>query len=486
MDRRFALSALSPAPRLSRRTALRGTGAGVAGAALALTGQAARAQDATPAGTPAAGTPAAGTPAAETPTDPVVASWPYVFQYDEFQFQFLIALGAVYERAADVGELFAAASQIADGDYDSWCATFSTLGDRVRAIAEVSEAAGNRVSAREAYLRASSYYAQAAFFTLGTSTPDQLLSVWEVHRDSFDRFAALLDVPAEQVSIPYEGTTLPGYALTVDDSGQPRPWLVMNNGSDGTVTDMWTQGAAAGLRRGWNVLIFDGPGQGAALYRQKLYFRPDWEAVLTPVVDWLVARDDVDAEQLAVMGISQGGFWVPRALAFEHRFAAAIADPGVFDVSTSWTAQLPAGTMEEYLNAPPDEQAQIAAGIDQGVEQYSAQDPTVRFTLTARMAPYGVTKLSELLLLVAKYTLSDVVGQIRTPVLVADPEGESFWPGQSAQLYNALPGPKELAPFTAAEGADLHGEPKATGLRAQVFFDWLARTTGGEMATPTA
>jgi len=63
-------------------------------------------------------------------------------------------------------------------------------------------------------------------------------------------------------------------------------------------------------------------------------------------------------------------------------------------------------------------------------------------------------------------------------MLIADPEGEQFWPGQSQELYDLLPGPKTLVPFTAAEGADLHVEPKALGLRSERFFDWLDETLG--------
>ncbi len=62
------------------------------------------------------------------------------------------------------------------------------------------------------------------------------------------------------------------------------------------------------------------------------------------------------------------------------------------------------------------------------------------------------------------------------PMLIADPEGEAFWPGQSQQHYDALKGPKELVRFTTSEGADLHVEPKALALRSQVFFDWLDET----------
>ena len=103
----------------------------------------------------------------------------------------------------------------------------------------------------------------------------------------------------------------------------------------------WVLGIADALARGWNAVTFDGPGQNAALVRQQLPFRPDWEKVVTPVVDHLATRPDVDVSKLAILGISQAGYWVPRAVAFEHRIAAAVADPGVVDVSTTMLGQLP-------------------------------------------------------------------------------------------------------------------------------------------------
>ena len=64
----------------------------------------------------------------------------------------------------------------------------------------------------------------------------------------------------------------------------PGPTIMLNNGSDGPVTDMVKYGAAAAVERGWGTLTFDFPGQNATLHHQKLYFRPDWEAVTTPVM----------------------------------------------------------------------------------------------------------------------------------------------------------------------------------------------------------
>jgi poly(3-hydroxybutyrate) depolymerase len=63
-----------------------------------------------------------------------------------------------------------------------------------------------------------------------------------------------------------------------------------------------------------------------------------------------LSRAEVDPKRVAIQGISQGGYWVPRAVAFEKRIAAAIADPGVVDVSTSWTASLPK-PMLDHVNS---------------------------------------------------------------------------------------------------------------------------------------
>ena len=195
----------SPNGSISRRTAIGSATALALGAAAGQPGRAA-AQSATPQASPVT-------------ADPVIASVPHVFAHADMQAQFLIALGGVFERAADAGELFAIAAQIPDGDYDAWFAAFMAAGDRMLAIGKSSEAASDLVSAREGYLRASTYYGQAYFFTYGTSQPDRIADVWEQSRAAFDRFAALLQPAAEPVTIAYEDTTLPGYVLLVDDSG---------------------------------------------------------------------------------------------------------------------------------------------------------------------------------------------------------------------------------------------------------------------------
>jgi dienelactone hydrolase len=277
--------------------------------------------------------------------------------------------------------------------------------------------------------------------------------------------------PASVAQVPQQETSLPGYFFKVDNSGKPRPLLIFNNGSDGSLSFAWTCGIAPALERGYNCLTFYGPGQGLALVDQGLYFRPDWEQVITPVVDYALSREEVDPARIALMGGSQAGYWVPRALAFEHRIAAGIADPGVWDVSTSWgLAKFPPPLLQLFKSGNK-------AAFDQALQTGLATEPAAAATLAFRSRPFGFNSAFDTYTAIQQYALTnDIVNQIACPMLVASPEGEQFWPGQSQQLYEALPGQKELVPFTRAEGADMHCEPKAPGLRAQRMFDWLDAT----------
>lgn len=92
-----------------------------------------------------------------------------------------------------------------------------------------------------------------------------------------------------------------------------RPTVIMHTGFDGTAEEMHVQGAAAGAERSYNVLVFDGPGQGGTIRHQGMLFRPDWENVVGPVIDFALTLPGVDSERLALWGLSMGGLLAPRA-----------------------------------------------------------------------------------------------------------------------------------------------------------------------------
>jgi hypothetical protein len=380
-------------------------------------------------------------------------------------------LGALRTGCGDAGEILTTVASITDGDAQSWVTAWQSLATRIAKVADDAFADGHRVSARDAYLRAAVYYGAVLPSVDGIKDPEPVLrAAFAEHRRCFDAYIALLDVPGEKVEIPYEGSTMPGYFFAVASDGRARRTIILNNGSDGAVTTMWPGFGAGAVARGYNVLVFDGPGQQSMLFEQGIPFRPDWEKVITPVVDFLRARAGVDNDRIALYGISQAGYWVPRALAFEHRIVAAIADPGVDDVSTSWLGHLPESMVPMLTNGDKktfDDLMSVGTSSD---------DPIQAQLMAWRGKPYGITDPYELFKAAMEYKLGDLTRKITTPLLITDPEGEQFWPGQSQRLYDALPGPKELVKFTAAEGADRHCEPMARSLLEQRVFDWLDTT----------
>jgi dienelactone hydrolase len=395
------------------------------------------------------------------------------FETERFNFEFQLALGAVRCGCGDVGEIFTTRDRIHDGDAQSWCEEWTATAERVRAIAQGCQASGHVVSAREAFLRASAYYALVLSSVDGTNDPSGwLLPTFRAHRHCFDVYVSLLEPPGRRVDIPYEDTTLPGYLFGRDASERPRPTLILNNGSDGPITSLWPALGAGVVARGYNVLVFDGPGQQSMLFERSVPFRHDWEHVITPLVDWLCAQPNVDASRIAVYGISQAGYWVPRALAFEHRPAAGIADPGVYDAFVPWYSALPE-PLRQVLDA--GDRDKFDDLMNEGMAKASAQE---RQNWAWRAKPYGMTSPYDVFVEARRYTLDGVADQIACPMLIADPEGEQFWPGQSQRLYDALTGPKKLMPFTAGEGADRHCEPLARSLFEQRALDSLDETLG--------
>ena len=155
-----------------------------------------------------------------------------VFEDQTFSFELLRTVSYVPYGGADIGECLATASQIREGDFESWYEQWSNRARRVHALADDALQQGKRVSAREAYLRASNYYRTAEFFLHGKPQDPRILATWGNSRATFRQAIKLMDTPVEQVLIPCEGTQLPGYYYRPDDFHQPCPTLIVHGGYD--------------------------------------------------------------------------------------------------------------------------------------------------------------------------------------------------------------------------------------------------------------
>jgi hypothetical protein len=381
----------------------------------------------------------------------------YFFKHEQMDFEVQFMLGRAYYSGCDVGEVFSTVERIRSGDFESWYTEWSATAERVRGLAEKSDSEGHTVSAREAYLRAANCYAMANVMVDGTDDPSRVVPTWRKHIDCWEAFCRRLAPPADIVQVPFKP----------NDGEGPWPTIIFNNGSDGPTAGTWSDGIAAALQRGYAAFTFDGPGQNALLWLHNIPFRHDWEKVITPVVDYLLDHHPVDPERLVLSGISQGGYWILRALAFEHRIAAGIADPGLMNVSTAISDHFPKRLMDDFKAGNEEK---FNHDMEFGLH---FAGKAARQTLSWRMKPYGTDNYYQWLKKAAQFDVSGVIKQIKCPMFIADPEDEQFWPGQPQQVYDALECPKKLVRFTAAEGANRHCEPKARSLYNQRVFDWL-------------
>ncbi len=189
----------------------------------------------------------------------------------------------------------------------------------------------------------------------------------------------------ERVRIPYPGrSSLPAYFLRPPGRRRRRPTVILNNGNDAQNVDLFAFGGAAALERGWNALIFEGPGQGSMWFLHGIPFRPDWERVITPVVDYLRGRKDVAKGRIAVIGWSQGAELVAKAAAHDHRVAALVLDPGTVSVVDDFHELWERTGLLELITAGQRDKANA-----EWADVSRALPASILFEIEKTIAPFG-------------------------------------------------------------------------------------------------
>ena len=219
--------------------------------------------------------------------------------------------------------------------WPDWLPAWSRRAAVHEQLGQVALASGHGLSAGEHLTRAALCYHFAKFVAV-----DDYEAMRAAHRKAVEcRRAALphIDPPGERVQIPYEGVYL--YGILRKPRGVERPPIVvMCMGLDSAKEEMDAYESVF-LARGMATLAFDGPGQGEAEY--ELRIRGDYEAPVKAVVDFVQARSDVDGSRVGLWGVSLGGYYAPRAAAFEKRVKACISLSGPYDWADIWPSMNP-------------------------------------------------------------------------------------------------------------------------------------------------
>jgi 2,6-dihydroxypseudooxynicotine hydrolase len=227
---------------------------------------------------------------------------------------------------------------------NQWCDGWTQAAAVHEKIARDALDHGFRVTAAEAYWRASLYchFGQGHF----TDGMPEKRAAAEARKVEFFRAAApLLHPPLQRVEIPFAGTVMPAY-LRFPDHARPAPCAILFGGLGSTKEDSLTFGNLC-VQRGLATLAFDGPGQGETYARAKL--TPDFERSVSAAIDFLAARDEIDPNRIAIAGRSTGGHWACKAAAKDKRVAAAVAWGMIYELHDF--AAIPAGLVDLFIHA---------------------------------------------------------------------------------------------------------------------------------------
>jgi 2,6-dihydroxypseudooxynicotine hydrolase len=214
--------------------------------------------------------------------------------------------------------------------WEDWCGLWSARAAIHEELGAAALSQKNALTAASHYTRAAVCYHFGKF--LFVIDPAQMKRAHMKAVECRNRALPHLVPPGERVAIPYEGKHL--YGNLRKPAGIARaPIVVMCMGLDSAKEEM-NDYEERFLARGLATLAFDGPGQGEAEYDFAIC--PEYERPVKAVFDWLETRSDVDARRAGIWGVSLGGYYAPRAAAFERRVKACVALSGPYARSASF------------------------------------------------------------------------------------------------------------------------------------------------------
>ncbi|HEY2044610.1 MAG TPA: alpha/beta fold hydrolase [Jatrophihabitans sp.] len=311
-------------------------------------------------------------------------------------------------------------------DYEQWCAAWSSCAAEHVSRGDEAFESGRLRSAGEAYIRAGLFYHWASF--MFTHDQQQFSAALANMNAAWERAAPLVSPAMEILSVDFDGTTLHGYLQLPEGIAEP-PLVLLVPGADSTKEELFDL-AQHILRRGTAVAVFDGPGQGTVSLQMKM--RPDYESAIVAILDSLLGRSDIDAERVAVGGVSYGGLFALRAAAVDSRIRAVVS-------ISSWYT--PAGRF-----------AEMEPLTQTGQYQYLGEDPAS---------------------MMESITLAGVLDRVTVPLLQVYGELDAMSPPSNAERIEA----EVSGPATTVVYSDgVHILNNVWFKARPMVGDWLAET----------
>jgi len=397
-----------------------------------------------------------------------------------FHFEILRSLALTRNYGGDVAETLSTIAKIKPGDFEDWYREWRNLALRVlSSIDEAKLSSYSPVTLRDVYFRASHYFFMSDFFLHGNPSDPRGKEAYDLWRLYFDKANALLAIPGQHVSLPTgHGFEIPLiiYRASQASASTPRPTLILGGGFDSNMEELFHVFGFPALERGYNVILYEGPGQPTLLHQQKVGFIHDWEKVVTPIVDYVSAHqtDDlsfIDATKMGLVGYSLGGYLAARAAAFEPRLAAVICIDGVHNFG------------ETCLNILPEcrtawEQGDEKAFNDAFLTTSACPNTQRRWVHDHVKFSFASDSGYEIVQRAMKMTLTGIGKNIKMPAFIGEAEHDIFFLGQPARVAREIGPNATLVQFGSDQAAGSHSQCGAGVYLNQRVMEWFATVIG--------
>jgi hypothetical protein len=362
----------------------------------------------------------------------------------------LIGLNSAPWGGAEIGEVHRIGLRLQDqvGDDAAWFREWASEARIVEDAGRVRIADGHRRSGAAYLLRAANYYHVGERF-LQPKTRESDAAYARGVRCFRDASAQSIHPRIEPVEIPYEGTTLPGLFVHAEGGLTPTPAMIFLDGLDVTKEIQFFKGVPELAARGIACLIVDGPGNGEAIRFRNLRLHHETERYASAAFDFVAARPEIDERRIGIMALSLGGYYAPRAAAFEPRFACCVAWGAQWDYHAIWKRRFEQMARSATLSlSVPWRHILWVLGAD-------SQEDALR-----RLEPFR---------------LDGVVQRVRCPFLLLHGAGDEQIPMEQARACFEAVGAqqKTFRIFTREEGGYHHCQIDNLSVGIGAMWDWV-------------
>ncbi|RHX90096.1 dipeptidyl aminopeptidase [Leptospira stimsonii] len=387
------------------------------------------------------------------------------FKDQAYHFQTLRALNDIRTDGADTGEVLETIRQIREGDSENWFLSWEKLAMRVLERAEKIQ---DPLSRGYAYLRAHNYIRTAEFFL--SPEDERRLPSFQKGVNLFYKGLDILEVRYERIKVSYEDKQLNAVYYPGPIGSEKKPLIVLVGGFDSTLEELYFVLVKSAYDRGYSVLTYEGPGQGSVIRTQDLGFTPEWEKPTKNVIDTFLSKHP-KPKAMILMGMSLGGYFAPRAAAFDDRFEGVVSYDVLYDFGEVAERTVPNFVLwlkerkyDGLIELLVSIKSYFSPSFDWGVKngRWTMKTANARETLDAFSA----------------YSLESIAPKIKQDVLILAGTEDHFIPLKQVEDFRSkLKNARSVTTviYDRASGGAEHCQFGAQALWQADFFDWMMR-----------